>query len=137
MRHSVIKDILTGIILLSAVAKSLDFNNMVLLMNTTFKISFALGNILLVFFIILEVIVSVSIWLEIYNLRLVYYSILFLFISFLSINFLFILFELDNCGCFGTFIRFPPAISLIKSTLLLILFIYLRHKKIDSKYLET
>jgi len=137
MRHFLIKGFIVSVLLLSAIAKLLDFNNVVLLLNSSFKFSLVMREIIIGFSIVLEIAVAVIIWMGIYNLWLIYYGIICLFISFIGINLLLIIFEVDNCGCFGTFMSVHPGISLIKSILLLLIFIYLRHKKIVSKYLET
>ena len=129
MSQSILKSIFISIILISATTKALDFRNVVILMNTTFNISFYTANILLGFLITVEIAISVLIWKESYQLVLVYHLIIFLFIIFIVVNVLSIMLGINNCGCFGTIISIHPVISLVKCIILLLILGYLRYKK--------
>ena len=137
MSQSILKNIFNSVILISAATKSYDFQNVIILMNTTYNISYYVANILLGSFITVEIVVCILVWNGSYQISLVYHTILFLLITFISVNVLFVISGIDNCGCYGTIISVSPVISLIKCILLLVILIYLRNKRVNCMHVKV
>jgi hypothetical protein len=118
------------IFLVSAVSKMLSFNETLIHFAGILKVSHPILSIFLSILIIIELVVSVIVWIEGYNSKIVSGSIQFLLFTFLITNILFFVHGLENCGCFGTSIKSYPITGIIKTIVLLIILGYLRKNKL-------
>jgi hypothetical protein len=126
--YSVLKYLFVMVFLVSAVGKGFNFNNTVNYYMGITNLSSTFLIILLGLLILIEMAISVFVWIEDVESKPLFISIMILLGLFLTTNIFFLFRGTDNCGCFGAGIQSHPTIGIIKTTSLILIWIYLRKK---------
>jgi len=127
--ENILKTALIIIFLGSAMMKLVDFENTALLFSDNLKLPFAMAKLVLSLSIIVELFLSFALLKDWQKQKSVYFFALFVFMFFIILNLTFINDKIENCGCMGAFITNNPVFSIIKSSIMLILFVFVSLKK--------
>ena len=128
------KTVFLAIFLLSAFGKIYHYNDTLVYFAGITKISVPVVSRLLWILILLEVVIPVLIWVNGSHSFFIFGSTLFLLITFLIMNILFFVYDVENCGCFGTGIESSPISGIIKTILLIMILSYLRIIRPNKEY---
>ena len=120
-----LKYIMIFIFLISALLKIMDFENTVLLFTDILDLPHKDAKTGLIVIIVIELLISLVILKSWCHKKSIYYACLIVFCSFIILNISLLSHGVQNCGCMGTLIISDPLFSLIKSTLMLVLFVFI------------
>ena len=122
----IMKTVFLAVFLLSAIGKIYHYNDTLVYFALITKISLPVLARLLWILILLEVVIPILIWVNGSHSSFIFKSTFFLLITFLITNILFLVYDVENCGCFGTGIESSPISGIIKTILLILILSYLR-----------
>lgn len=131
---SVFKYIMILIFLISAIFKLMDYQNTAILISDLLGLTVIMSKMGLSLTIVIELFLLIAILKDWQKKKTVYGFGLFVFCSFIILNVTFIKNNVENCGCMGTLIANDPFFSLIKSVIMLILFVYISSNKEEVQY---
>lgn len=129
MIRIILKYLLGGLFLFSAIIKLIDYNSTVELFESLLMTNPITTKLFLFLLIIMELIIAYLIIENYIENDFVFKTIVKLISIFLLINIIFAVKGYSNCGCFGSKIISSPIVSLGKNILLLMGLYFLKHKK--------
>jgi len=129
MIRNILKYILGGLFLISAITKLIDYSATARLFENLLLTDAITTKIFLFVLIIMELVIAYLIIEDYIENEFVFKTIVKLISIFLLINIIFAIKGYNNCGCFGSKIISTPTTSLIKNLLLLFGLYFLRRKK--------
>ena len=121
----ILKYMLIFIFLLSALLKTIDFSNTTFLFNKILNLTYEYTKVSLMVLITIELFISAILFKGWYYHNVIYFFCLIVFNLFVIINLSFIIRGVEDCGCMGTFFISDPLFSLIKSIIILVIFVFI------------
>ncbi len=100
--------------LISAILKLIDFEATSLMLQNIFYVDIVLTKTILFLLIIIELSISAFLVFNIFRMS-TKYALFFLSVMFIGFNLVLAYKGIDNCGCFGAFIKQAPFVGIIKN----------------------
>ena len=120
-----LKYILIFTFLISALLKIIDLTNSALLFSNILDLTYENAKASLLVLILVELFISVALFKNWYYQKAIFFVCLFVFSLFVILNTTFYIQGVENCGCMGTIIISNPLLSLFKSIIVLVMFVFI------------
>ena len=128
MIRIILKYLLGGLFVFSAVAKLVDYSATVELFESLLPTDATTTKLFLFILIVMELVIAYLIIEDYIEKDFVFKTVIKLISVFLLINIIFAIKGYDNCGCFGAMIISSPLTSFYKNIFILIGLYYLKYK---------